>query len=161
MNAIKLLEEQHREVEKLFEQFEKARTADTRLKLFETIADKLAAHAKLEELYFYPETKKVRTEDMLREAVEEHLAAKRIIADLLKMRPEDEQFEAKMMVLKEQVQHHVEEEEKQLFPEARKTFGERRLEELGAIMEQEALELEKTEPRLQVPNEIGAAAPIG
>ncbi len=160
MNAIKLLKEQHREVEELFEQFEKAKTSDTKLKLFETIADKLAAHAKIEEQYFYPETKKARTEDQLREAVEEHLAVKRIIADLLEMKPEDEQFDAKMKVLAEQVEHHVEEEEKELFPEAEKIFGQRRLEELGAIMEQESEILLETEPRKEVPKEIGEAAPI-
>ncbi len=160
MNAIKLLKEQHREVEELFEQFEKAKTSDTKLKLFETIADKLAAHAKIEEQYFYPETKKARTEDQLREAVEEHLAVKRIIADLLEMKPDDEQFDAKMKVLEEQVEHHVEEEEKELFPESEKIFGQRRLEELGAIMEQESEILLETEPRKEVPKEIGEAAPI-
>lgn len=160
MNAIKLLKEQHREVEELFEQFEKAKTSDTRLKLFETIADKFAVHAKIEEQYFYPETKKARTEDQLREAVEEHLQAKRIIADLLKMKPDDEQFEAKMAVLKEAIEHHVKEEEKELFPEAEKIFGTRRLEELGAIMEQEFESLIDTEPRREVPKEIDQAAPI-
>lgn len=160
MNAIELLMEQHREIEALFAQYEKANTDDTRRKLFETIADQFAVHSAIEEQYFYPETKKARTEDQLREAVEEHLQAKRIIADLLKMDPGDEQFDAKMKVLEETIAHHVEEEENELFPEVAKLFGSRRLEELGELLEAEGDELLETEPRQQIPNEIGGAAPL-
>ncbi len=80
------------------------------------LADNLAAHAAIEERIFYPAAYGDNTRDLLEEAVEEHLALKRVIADLIKMGPSDDYFDAKIAVLKEQVAHHVEEEEKELFP---------------------------------------------
>src|SRR5687768_6594917 len=82
MNAIKLLKQQHREVEALFKQLEKAKSARPRQKAFEQIADKLAVHATIEERHFYPSVKRRQTEEMLLEAVEEHLGVKRVIADM-------------------------------------------------------------------------------
>ena len=115
MDAITLLKQQHREVEELFEQFEKAcesdQDEDVRMELFTRIADNLAAHCAIEEKIFYPSVYVDDTQDKLREAVEEHLSAKRVIADLLDMSPMDAQFKAKMSVLKEEILHHVEEEE--------------------------------------------------
>jgi hemerythrin-like domain-containing protein len=162
MNAIKLLEQQHREVEKLFEQFEKAsgKAKKTKLQLCRKISDALAVHATIEEKIFYPATKDARTEELLHEAVEEHLSAKRIIADLLELDEIDEQAEAKMSVLKEQIEHHVEEEEKELFPKVRKLLDSERLEELGDEMQTMADELEQGEPRMRIPDETGDAAPI-
>ena len=93
--------------------------------------------------------------------MEEHLSVKRIIADLLEMEPDDAQFDAKIKVLQEQVEHHVEEEEKQLFPEVQKLHSKDELEDLGMLMEQTAEELkEQGAPRMEVPKETGAAAPI-
>jgi hemerythrin-like domain-containing protein len=162
MDAIKLLTQQHREVEDLFEKFEKAGENATKRKLdlCRRISDALAVHAAIEEKIFYPATKDARTEELLHEAVEEHLSAKRIIADLPELDDMDEQAEAKISVLKEQIEHHVEEEEKKLFPQAKKLLDEERLGELGREMEEMARELEQGEPRLQVPNETGDAAPI-
>jgi hemerythrin superfamily protein len=98
MNALDLLKEQHEEVSKLFKKFEKLgddATAERR-ELFVMIADRLSAHATIEEQYFYPSIKTEKSEDLLREAVEEHLGVKRIIADLLELEPSDETFAAKM-----------------------------------------------------------------
>jgi hemerythrin superfamily protein len=160
VNAIELLEQQHREVEKLFAKIEKAKS-DEKEELFDEIADSLAVHAAIEEQHFYPATKDARTEELLQEAVEEHLAVKRIIADLLEMTPDDAQFDAKIKVLKEQVEHHVEEEEEELFPKVKKLRSKDELEDLGILMEQTARELqEEGAPRMQVPAETGAAAPI-
>ena len=160
MNAIDLLKQQHREVEKLFKKIEKA-GPDEKEKLFDELADSLAVHAAIEEQHFYPATKDARTEELLQEAVEEHLSVKRIIADLLEMEPDDAQFDAKIKVLQEQVEHHVEEEEKQLFPEVQKLHSKDELEDLGMLMEQTAEELkEQGAPRMEVPKETGAAAPI-
>src|SRR5689334_6390135 len=122
MNAIKMLKQQHREVEALFEQLEKARTSAQRQKVFDQIADALAAHATIEERHFYPSVKKKDTQDILLESTEEHLAIKRVIADLLDCEPSDERFEAKAKVLKDEVEHHVEEEEGELFPKVQKLF---------------------------------------
>jgi hemerythrin superfamily protein len=97
----------------------------------------------------------------LQEAVEEHLAAKRIIADLLAMDVDDAQFDAKMTVLREEIDHHVEEEESELFPQVKKLLAEDELEDLRIVMEDLAEELrEDGAPRAQVPAETGEAAPI-
>jgi hemerythrin superfamily protein len=93
--------------------------------------------------------------------VEEHLSVKRIIADLLEMEPDDAQFDAKIKVLQEQVDHHVEEEEDELFPKVQKLHSKDELEDLGALMEQTAEELQQQgAPRMEVPKETGAAAPL-
>lgn len=160
MNAIELLKQQHRQVEKLFEKIEKAES-DEKEELFDEVADSLAVHSAIEEQHFYPATKDARTEELLQEAVEEHLAVKRIIADLLEMEPDDPQFDAKIKVLQENVEHHVEEEESELFPKVQKVHSKDELEDLGVLMEQTANELKaQGAPRMQVPAETGAAAPI-
>jgi hemerythrin superfamily protein len=160
VNAIDLLKQQHREVEKLFKKIEKA-GPDEKEKLFDELADSLAVHAAIEEQHFYPATKDARTEELLQEAVEEHLSVKRIIADLLEMEPDDAHFDAKITVLQEQVEHHVEEEEGELFPEVQKLHSKDELEDLGVLMEQTAEELkEQGAPRMEVPKETGAAAPL-
>ncbi|HEY6051285.1 MAG TPA: hemerythrin domain-containing protein [Thermoanaerobaculia bacterium] len=160
MNAIELLEQQHREVEKVFEKIEKARS-DAKEELFDELADSLAVHAAIEEQHFYPATKDARTEELLQEAVEEHLSAKRVIADLLECEPSDPQFDAKVKVLQEQIDHHVEEEEEELFPKVQKMLSKDELEDLGMVMEDLAQELlEGGAPRQQVPAETGAAAPL-
>ena len=144
MNAIDLLEQQHREVEELFEEFEEAgeRATKTKERVCREIMNQLTVHAEIEEKLFYPESKQEDTEELLREAVEEHLAMKRILADMLESDAQDEQFEARVKVLKEQVEHHVEEEEKELFPKVRKALSKEELEDLGDRMETLAEELE-------------------
>ena len=131
MNAIELLETQHKEVKALFNKIEKA-GGEAKRELFEKIADDLAVHSAIEEKHFYPATRAARTEELLQEAVEEHLAVKRIIADLLEMDPAEAQFDAKIQVLREQVEHHVEEEEGELFPKARKLLSEDDLDDSSA-----------------------------
>ncbi len=163
MNAIKFLEQQHRQVEELFEKFEKASDGakKTRQQLCKQISDQLAIHAEIEEKIFYTATKDARTEELLHEAVEEHLSAKRIIADLVEQEPEDEVLEAKMKVLKEQVEHHVDEEEKELFPKVKKLLDAERLEELGEEMQEMAEELmDEGDARMEVPGQTDSAAPI-
>jgi hemerythrin superfamily protein len=160
MDAIDMLEEQHRDVEDLFEEFEEAKGAQKR-EVFEEIADQLVIHAAIEEKHFYPAVKARQTEDLLRESLEEHLAAKRVIADLLDMDVKDEQFDAKVDVLKEMIQHHVTEEESELFPKVRKLLNKEELEALAQEMTatQETL-LEEDEPRQAVRGETAAAAPL-
>jgi hemerythrin superfamily protein len=160
VDAIELLKTQHQEVKGLFKRIEKAEE-DEKQDLFEQLADALAVHAAIEEKHFYPATKNARTEDLLQEAVEEHLSAKRLIADLMEMSPEDPQFDAKVAVLEEQIEHHVEEEEKELFPKVRKMIGKEELEDLGMVMEDMAEELKASgAPRGSVPAETGSAAPL-
>jgi hemerythrin superfamily protein len=163
MNAVDLLEKQHREVEELFEEFEGAgeNAKKTRERLCRKITDQLAVHAEIEEKLFYPEAKQENTEEILRESVEEHLAIKRILADLIENDVEDDQFDARMTVLKEQVEHHVEEEEKDLFPKVRKACSKDELEDLGRRMEEMAEELlSEGEPSRNVPGETDSPAHI-
>src|SRR5438132_8134077 len=134
MDAIGLLKTQHQEVKGLFKRIEKAEE-DDKQDLFEQLADALAVHAAIEEKHFYPATRSARTEELLQEAVEEHLSVKRIVADLLEMDPAEAQFDPKIKVLQEQVEHHVEEEEGELFPRVRKLLSEDELFDLGVVME--------------------------
>jgi hemerythrin superfamily protein len=159
VDALKLLTEQHKEVDTLIAKLEKD-PAD-KDELFEELADKIAAHASMEEKLFYPAVRARQTEDLLRESVEEHLAVKRIIADMLELDSENEQWEAKLSVVKEQLEHHAhEEEEGELFPKVRKLFGKDELEALGGEMAALFEELLATHPSRNVPAETGEAAPI-
>jgi len=161
VNAVDMLESQHREVEDLFAKLEKADRGDRKQKLFTQIADKLAVHASIEEEAFYPAVKAKRTEDILLESLEEHLGIKRVLADLIDLDASDETFDAKTKVLQEQVEHHVGEEEDDLFPKVKKIFDE---ETLMAIAQQMALLQEellaKGNPRLAVPAQTDEAAPL-
>src|SRR5882724_11311864 len=161
MNAIKLLESQHREVEKLFAKIESAKDVDKKETLFTTLADSLAVHASIEEHHFYPAVKASRTQDILLESLEEHVAIKRVLSDLLDTEVEDQTFDAKLKVLKETVAHHVEEEESDLFPKVKKLFAADRLEAIGQEMSEEQAALEaKGNPREAVPAETDRAAPL-
>lgn len=161
MDALSLLKEQHDEVDALFQQLEKADDADRKQALVDELADKLAAHATIEETMFYPAVMARQTKDMLLESVEEHLAIKRVLADLLELDPEDEQFDAKCKVMKEEVEHHArEEEEGELFPKVKKLMSADELAALGSEMARRFEELLATEPRREVPGETAAAAPL-
>ena len=161
MNAVELLESQHREVEKLFTQIEKAKNKRDKATLFAQLADDLAMHATIEEKHFYPAVRAKRTEDILLESLEEHLGIKRVIADLLAIDADDETFDAKIKVLKEQVEHHVEEEESDLFPKSKKVLDAKEMADLGAAMEKAQQRIEKRgDPREAVPAETAHAAAL-
>lgn len=161
MNAIDMLRGQHRAVEKLFRQMDKARGPAERRRVFARIADALAVHATIEERHFYPAVREQRTDETLLESLEEHLAIKRVIADLLALDAGDETFEAKAKVLEDEVQHHVEEEEEVLFPEVEKLFDDDLLEAVAEEMARTQEELlESGHPRDAVPSETERAAQI-
>ncbi len=141
-DAIELLTQDHREVEQLFEQFEKAEGDGRKQKLAQEICKQLTIHAMLEEEVFYPACVGKIEEDMLKEAYVEHDAAKMLIAEIDAGEPSDEFYEAKVKVLKEEIEHHIKEEEKQtgsLFKEARKAGLD--LDQLGEQMERRKAEL--------------------
>ena len=96
------------------------------------------------------------------EAVEEHLGAKRLLADMLDTDVEDQAFDAKLKVLKEQVEHHVKEEEFELFPKVLELFSEEKLEQLGERLVELSANVREgvAEPREMVPEETDAPAPI-
>jgi hemerythrin superfamily protein len=160
MDATKLLKTQHDLVEELFEQFEEAEDSSEKSQICQEISNNLAAHAEIEEKIFYPSVYVGEMKELLHEAVEEHLSAKRLIADLLEMDPSDQNFEAKVKVLQEQIEHHVEEEEGELFPKVRKAMTKDELEALGEQMEVMFEQLMSSEPSQQVPSQTEEAAPL-
>jgi hemerythrin superfamily protein len=141
-DAIKLLEADHRQVEKWFKEFEATNGEKTKTKLVEQICTALKVHTQIEEEIFYPVSREfLNTEDeeMVDEAVVEHAAAKTLISEIEAMEVGDELFDAKVKVLMEMIEHHVEEEEKEYFPELRKT--EMDMEATGVQMAQRKEEL--------------------
>ena len=123
-DAIALLKQDHRTVADLFEQFEKASGDGRKQKLAEQICLELSVHAQIEEEIFYPACEGKVDEDLLKESYVEHDGAKVLIAELISGGPkEDEYYDAKVKVLQEEIEHHVEEEEKRmegLFAQAKK-----------------------------------------
>lgn len=161
MDAITLLMEQHQEVDELLAQIEQTESASEKEDLFYQLADQLAAHAKIEETIFYPAVMTKQTEDKLLESVEEHLAIKRVLADLLELDPDDEHFDAKLQVMKEELTHHAhDEEEGKLFPAVKKLLSADELEGLGGEMMAMFEELIEEEPRDDVRGETGEAASL-
>lgn len=140
MDGLKLLEEDHRKVEKLFAQFEEAgdRAHKTKRDICAKVVQELRAHSEMEEKVLYPAAREEveGTEDVVLESFEEHHVVEQLLDELDGMDPQDEQFEPKFTVLMESVRHHVEEEEKELFPKLRRALGDDRLEELGQRMQE-------------------------
>ena len=122
-DAIALLKADHRAVEELFEQFEAARSAAAKRKLATQICLELTVHTRIEEEIFYPACKDAVEDDLEHEAYVEHDGAKVLIAEIAQGNPDDEFYDAKVMVLSEMIKHHVKEEEKPgegFFAQARK-----------------------------------------
>lgn len=122
-DAVALLKADHREVEQLFSTYEKAGSDGRKKALAEEICTKLTIHAIIEEEIFYPACEGKVEEELLKEAYVEHDGAKMLIAQIEAGGPDDEFYDAKVNVLQEQIEHHVEEEEKRLeglFSQARK-----------------------------------------
>ncbi len=134
--ATALLMAQHREVERIFGQIERAgeRAFATKRKLLKGLSEKLAFHMKLEEDIFYPAAKKV-ADDAILEATDEHNKIKQLLRKLSGIERGDETFSAKIEALKELIEHHIMEEETELFPECDKLIAK---EELAALAEKMA-----------------------
>jgi hemerythrin superfamily protein len=163
LDVLEILTSQHDEVDELLEKLQSGK--GDRSALFARLADRLAAHATVEEKIFYPSVMTGQTEDQLREAVEEHLAVKRVLADMLALDLDDDEqekeFDAKLSVLEEQVSHHAhEEEEGKLFPILRRRLDA----EDRAALGNEVLAMFETllegEPRANVPSETARAAQL-
>ncbi|MEU1473564.1 hemerythrin domain-containing protein [Streptomyces sp. NPDC005761] len=139
MDGIVLLKEDHKTVEKLFKQFEKAgeNAYAEKRRIADRVIDELTTHTWIEEKIFYPAVREAApdTKDDVLESVEEHHVMLWMLSELETLDPADERFDAKMTVLMENVRHHVEEEEKEWFPDVRKAMGRNRLAELGDQME--------------------------
>jgi len=160
-DVLDVLKSHHDRVDELFEQIEKSAKGAQRTAAFTELADLLAAHATVEEKIFYPSVMMEKTKEMLQEAVEEHLEVKRMLADMMQLDPDSEQFDAKLSVLKENVSHHAhEEEEDKLFPILRKQLSQDDLAALGNQVLARFEELMTMHPSRNVPNETAQAAPL-
>jgi hemerythrin superfamily protein len=136
-DAIELLKKDHRAVEALFKRFDKLDgKKKEQQKVVAEIIRQLSIHAAIEEQLLYPTSRKLvkATEEEVLEALEEHHLVKIMLSELMKMRPTDERYEAKVTVLKEVVEHHVADEENKLFPQIKK-LGSVKLRSLGAQLE--------------------------
>jgi hypothetical protein len=123
-DAIKLLTQDHREVEQLFEQFEKASKDEKKEQIARKICTELKVHAMIEEEIFYPALRGKIDDDDLDEALVEHDGAKVLINEIETSSADADFYEAKVKVLQEQIEHHIKEEEKEsdnIFSQARKT----------------------------------------
>ena len=144
-DAVSLLTADHRKVEGLFEQFEKASGADRKRRLAQEICTELTIHTIIEEEIFYPACKGEIEDDTVFEAFVEHDGAKMLIAEIEAGSPDDQFYDAKVTVLSEDIKHHVKEEEKRgdgMFAQAKKAGLD--LEALGArLMERKKQLLEK------------------
>jgi len=124
-DAIALLTEDHRKVQALFKQFESLKESegkrDDKAALVQQICTELTLHALVEEEIFYPAVRKaIDDDDLMDEADVEHTSAKALIIELMTGRPGDDHYDAKVTVLGEYINHHVKEEEGEMFPKARK-----------------------------------------
>jgi hemerythrin superfamily protein len=162
MNAIDFLIEQHRALEDKMDALMDADKSSAKEALLAEVGDELTVHIASEEQVFYPAVKARRTQDILLESLEEHLSLKRLLADLLELKPTDQTFEPKFNVLKEQAEHHHEEEEENLFPQVRQLLDEEQLEALGLEMMalQDRLMRARKRPRDAVAAEIEHAAAL-
>jgi hemerythrin superfamily protein len=145
-DAIALLKADHAAVKKMFAQEEKAakhnghgrHEGQEKQEIFNQIRAALTVHATIEEEIFYPAVKKARSENVkheVHEAYEEHKQIKSLLGEIARITSSDETYDMKIKVLKENVEHHVKEEEGELFPEAKEFLGEKRLVELGGQLE--------------------------
>jgi hemerythrin superfamily protein len=140
MEATALLKKDHTKVKELFKKFEAAgdRAGQTKQHLFDEIKTELDGHAAVEEEIFYPAMQKVRSKevrDLVLEAIEEHKVVKTLLEEIADLAPDDEEFAAKMKVLQENVEHHADEEEKAMFPQAKEHLSAEQRDELGTQME--------------------------
>ena len=143
MDAITLLKTDHEKVSGIFEKLEETtETAEkTREELFAQLKQELDLHAHIEETIFYPVLKKAEeTREITMEGIQEHHVVKVLLRELDSMGVGSETWTAKLKVLKENVEHHVEEEEDDMFKSAREVLSKEQLEELGSLMEQEKLQ---------------------
>lgn len=161
-DALDLLIEQHDDVERLLEDLEDETLPDPQKRvLFRALANTIAAHAAMEEQLFYPAVRAKQTEPILLESTEEHLAVKRVLADLMATEPGDPRFAARLGVLKHELEHHTRlVEEGELFPQVRKLFRADELQSLGQQMRLLFDELMTTEPMKKVPRETKRPAEL-
>jgi iron-sulfur cluster repair protein YtfE (RIC family) len=140
MNAIELLKADHKVVDGLFQKVKATEDAAEQLELYEQIREELEVHTHVEETIFYPyliENGDQELQDITKEGIEEHHQAKVFLREIGNLAEESEKLDPKLQVLMEGVEHHVMEEEGEMFKMCEEQFDEEVLEELGQQMEEE------------------------
>lgn len=157
-NAVEMLAAQHDEIANLFDDLEDETSFIRKRQLFEALADALAVHVTIEERHFYPAVRGRNTEVLVEESFAEHMGIKLVLADMLATPVDDETFDAKTAALRELVEMHHEEEERDLFPRVELLLDEGALVELANVMSatQDAL-VRRGDPRLAIPAEAEGA----
>jgi hemerythrin superfamily protein len=136
MDGLELLKQDHQAVKDLFDQIDDAEDGKQRKKLFDQIDTQLNIHAHIEETVFYPEMQKIdQLKDMVEEALAEHQEVKTLLEEIEGLDPEAEQFSASLEELMENVEHHVAEEEDEMFPKVRERCDQATLDRLGDQLE--------------------------
>lgn len=144
MDAIEFLSQQHYELRDLFEKVELA-SGDERRRLFESLADLIDLHTRLEERLFYPAARASRTRDLVDKSVQDHNDMTRRVKALREMDVEEDGFREKLRELRVILHSHLAQEEESLFPKARTWLGMRKLRELGEALQEEAEEIARGE----------------
>jgi hemerythrin-like domain-containing protein len=144
MDAVAMLKDDHEKVKKILEDLDSTteRGVKTRQELFAKVKQELTVHESIEEEIFYPALKgHPKAKELVLEAYEEHHVVDTIMAEIGEVPFEDEAWGAKLTVMKENIEHHIEEEEGEMFKQARQVFSKEELEDLGARMEARKKEL--------------------
>jgi hemerythrin superfamily protein len=160
MNAIELLETQHRDIDDLFAHLRAGGGAKERQRWFDDLADLLAIHASIEELHFYPSVKALQTAQILDLSAREHLGIKRKLATLMATRIDGDKFQERLQALEDEVKSHVQEERTELFPMVERLMDPDMLEALGQEMTSTMAELQQGRPRFDVPLQTLAPMPL-
>lgn len=159
MNAIDLLKQQHREVDALFLKAIQA-DVDGKVTLLGQLAEKLTIHAHIEEQHFYPFAQRMGIQDLVDHSLQEHMEAKRLLADLLQSKRNDPKLQDELLRLQKSVKHHVREEEEKLFPRLAELAPVEELERMGDTLEQAAVDLSKEELLRMAEHEGSALPPV-
>ena len=131
-----MLKEDHQKVKGLFQEIRKSSDGSRQKELFDKIDTELEIHTHIEEAVFYPAIEEQEElKDMVAEALEEHHQAKELLQQLETLTVDNHDFGSKLRQLMEAVEHHVEEEEGEMFPKIREVFDENELEQLGEDLE--------------------------
>ena len=136
MDCLELLKKQHDDAKQAFKQLEEAEGSKAQ-QLWTELKTKLTMHEKLEETHLYPALKKEKAaEEIVLEAYQEHHVMDVLIEEISGLKPKDTEFHPKLTVLQENTEHHIEEEEGELFPKVRKIWDSQKRQEVGRKMEQ-------------------------
>ena len=138
LNALDLIKDDHDRIKEMFDEALDAEDAKTRSELLQRIRTELIAHERMEEDIFYPALRSAsdKAKDIVLEGYDEHHVIDTILDEMFQVPEDTDQWHAKLKVLHENLEHHIEEEEKEMFKKARKAMSKETLDELGARMRQ-------------------------